>query len=106
MLAKLGRKEARNQIGDKAFKFLEAFSDWLYEPNALQGYRIAPSLVTRGESELLGVSTPRFACRCYLGSDGSFINARRLDLIKRSICVRGEDSIKKTNHSHFAKIAC
>ncbi|WP_278467586.1 hypothetical protein [Gimesia maris] len=105
MLAKLSRKEARNQIGNDAFELLETFSDWLYEPKSLRGYRIAPSLVTRGESELLGVSTPRFACRCYLGSDGSFINARRLDLIKRSICVRGEDSIKKTNHSHFAKIS-
>jgi hypothetical protein len=41
--------------------------------------RYAPSVVTRGEVEILGISMPRFALRVYLTDDQtSFVNCRRL----------------------------
>src|SRR5688572_29388980 len=41
--------------------------------------RYAPSIIARGEAEMLGVSMPRFAFRVYLNEQRtSFVNVRRL----------------------------
>jgi hypothetical protein len=47
----------------------------------LKKFRIAPSIISRGEAELFGLSTPRFAIRVYLEHAErplGFVNARRL----------------------------
>ena len=42
--------------------------------------RLAPSVVTRSEAELFGLSEPRFARRVYLGTSRQhFINARPIE---------------------------
>ncbi|MFM8285767.1 MAG: hypothetical protein ACKOGA_03470, partial [Planctomycetaceae bacterium] len=55
-------------------------------------YRIAPSLTTRSECELLGLSAPRFAIRSYISAPAqggerlaAFFNLRRLAWIKGAI---------------------
>lgn len=51
-------------------------------PDGRWHYRYAPSIITRSEAELFGVSTPRFALRIYLNGDKTgFVNARRLPLL-------------------------
>lgn len=40
--------------------------------------RLAPSIITRGEAELFGISSPRFALRFYL-RQGGFVDCRRLN---------------------------
>jgi len=47
--------------------------------------RYAPSIITRSEAQLLGISIPRFAFRFYLPNGGGFVNCRRLlTLIKHA----------------------
>ena len=55
-------------------------------------YRIAPSLTTRSECELLGLSAPRFAIRSHVSAPAqggeripAFFNLRRLEWIKAAI---------------------
>lgn len=43
-----------------------------------QEARIAPSLITRGEIQIFGCSTPRFALRIYFRNSPGFLNIRRL----------------------------
>lgn len=64
------------------------FADWLYgdalrpfDPNEIT-IRVAPSIIARSESELLGISSPRFAFRAYLGVNG-FVSIRRRKCIER-----------------------
>lgn len=50
--------------------------------------RVAPSIITRSEAELFGVSAPRFAFRVYLNDpkiDASFVNVRRLSRLQDAI---------------------
>lgn len=61
---------------------------WLYRRNTRWSEcdaRLAPSLVTRSESEYLGLSAPRFAIRQLLGSEFGFLNLRRLADLQRAI---------------------
>ena len=47
--------------------------------------RFAPSIIVRGEAEVFGLAMPRFAHRVYLSADGndlSFVNARRISVLK------------------------
>jgi hypothetical protein len=63
---------------------LALLADYLYgdEATALdfstlhQDIRLSPSIIVRSESELLGISSPRFAFRAYLGNFG-FVTIRR-----------------------------
>ncbi len=81
------------QCGDEAVRNLKALRQWLWnipETEAISRVRPAPSLITRGEAELFGISSPRFAYRIYLGRnpEEGFVNARRLvrmreDLLKQ-----------------------
>jgi hypothetical protein len=58
--------------------------EWLYgEPEEGTEFRYAPSIIVRGEAQLLGISVPRFAVRIRLGKNG-FINGRRRELLARS----------------------
>ena len=75
---------------------LVLLQEWLYgksqsssvlePPHSLStiNFRLAPSIITRSELELLGISTPRFAYRAYLTSR-SFTNLRRLKVIETEI---------------------
>lgn len=50
--------------------------------------RLAPSLITRSESEYLGLSSPRFAARIYVeigGEEVAFLNLRRLADLEAAI---------------------
>ncbi len=57
-------------------RLLESMANKIKRPSEPQP-RIAPSIVTRSEAELFGVSWPRFAIRVGLG-EGFFINTRRV----------------------------
>lgn len=75
---------AEQQIGKPAFDDLGEMANWLYGPKCSLVFRVAPSIVTRSEAELLGVSNPRFALRAYLEEHG-FVNARRLGQLANSV---------------------
>ena len=72
------KQEAGEQIVDSR-QFLD-FVDWLYglHSDDVNDYlvRYAPSIIARSESELFGISSPRFAFRAYIGSLG-VVNIRR-----------------------------
>ena len=80
-----------SEIGQRGFLELAELESWL-TAGSIEGIpfpeigrppwgdpksRYAPSIVCRGEAELLGSRTPRFAIRVYLPS-GGFVNTRRL----------------------------
>ena len=48
------------------------------------GGTLSPSIVTRSEAQLFGLSVPRFAIRIHLTGAG-FVNCRRLSVLKRTI---------------------
>jgi hypothetical protein len=59
-------------------RFADADQDWTA--------RFAPSIVTRSEAEIFGLSSPRFAVRVYIDKSGRyFVNLRRL----RTFCEGG-----------------
>ena len=66
------------------------FADWLYGNRDQQfefdkiTIRMAPSIITRSEIELLGLSSPRFAFRANFGSHG-FVTIRRRIIIEARI---------------------
>lgn len=66
---------------------LERIEQWLGHWTDGPGYakpralRMAPSLVSRSDAELYGVSLPRFAVRFFLGGPNSFMNLRRAWLL-------------------------
>lgn len=55
---------------------LQLLEKWLYGSETLVRPRLAPSIIARSEAELLGISSPRFAIRVYVGRN-SFVNIRR-----------------------------
>ena len=64
---------------------LALLNRWLYGDTAgAVTYRIAPSIVVRSETELLGITSPRFAIRAYLASN-SFTNIRRRKVTRNQI---------------------
>jgi sugar phosphate isomerase/epimerase len=85
--------EVIREIGPERFNEVTLLNKWLRSPNpklenwsagdyATNGalsYRRSPSIITRSEAELFGVSLPRFASRIYLRQDQTeFVNARRI----------------------------
>jgi hypothetical protein len=77
----------RSELGDRGYKRLDDLQHWLRygqrnvtseNPYLPISYRIAPSVVVRGEAQLFGISSPRFAYRARF-QDGSIVNARRLN---------------------------
>jgi hypothetical protein len=68
-----------SQMGERAVMDLQALRNWLAGETCAERiqFRYAPSIVVRGEAELFGISSPRFALRGYLPPHG-FVNARRL----------------------------
>jgi hypothetical protein len=74
---------ALNDIGAAGLKEIRDLRDWLFGngPRAPLRFRYAPSIISRGEAELLGLSMPRFAIRVYLDEVGrrNFVNARRIE---------------------------
>jgi hypothetical protein len=69
---------AKQEIGDKEVERLTLLRQWLYpHMTGRLEFRAAPSLIARSETELFGISMPRFAFRAYL-SPRSFVNARRI----------------------------
>lgn len=76
-------KEIAKAVGARGAHELAELHAWLFgedTPTPADGeWRIAPSIVTRSEAELFGLSEPRFALRVYLGpGNGAFVNARPL----------------------------
>lgn len=89
-------EELRGEFEDvsKVVGQLQKFQTWLQvgEEEALDSVNlvdrseIAPSIVTRSDAMMLGVSTPRFARRVHLDRvQGSFVNLRRPRLLKMGI---------------------
>ena len=90
-------KTVRTIIGERGMTHLERILDHLFRtlPVRLKGnpkppvplghfqFRYAPSIVTRNEAELFGISSPRFAIR---GSESCGIfNLRRLDNLEKAV---------------------
>lgn len=62
------------------------YRDWLENSPDLRSwstirFRLAPSIITRSESELFGLSSPRFALRAVLRDGTSFVNVRRNSIL-------------------------
>lgn len=88
-----------DQVGPKGWRYLRYLSRLLDQPLRREGNyplpnpddfigRIAPSLVTRGEAEIFGLSAPRFAYRVLLGKPGkppSIVNIRRLQRLAENL---------------------
>ena len=55
--------------------------------------RLAPSIITRGEAELLGLNMPRFAVRVYLDDEcTTFVNARRIPVLAKHARLEKHDT--------------
>lgn len=63
---------------------LQLLERWLYGTETPVTPRLAPSIIARSEAELLGISSPRFAIRVYLGLN-SFVNIRRRKITAHQI---------------------
>ncbi|HYE18571.1 MAG TPA: hypothetical protein VEA69_09010 [Tepidisphaeraceae bacterium] len=82
-----------NEIGQTGLDEIEQLRDHLIglgfvsaDPNQDIRFRFAPSIVTRSEAELLGLSMPRFALRAYFGGTcRSFANIRRLETMAKQV---------------------
>lgn len=81
-------------VCQQRLEHIECLDAWLLgrKPNGpcynqRDALRYAPSLISRSDAELYGLSLPRFAVRLYLNSDtgqpASFLNLRRADLFRR-----------------------
>lgn len=77
-----------DEVGEAGKKQLIELRQWLLRGRAGQNLRatLRPSITTRSEAELFGVSIPRFAARVALDDAETFIvNARRLGLLASTI---------------------
>ena len=90
---KLTEGEFRSQVGEYGFREVVQLAEWLMTTDLDDTQdrefvcRYAPSIITRGESEVFGLSDPRFAIRLYLESeDGegemSVLNLRRIERMR------------------------
>jgi hypothetical protein len=73
----LTREQAIGAIGRRGYQSLKRLQVWLYHQDVDLTFRYAPSLITRSEAELFGMSSPRFALRTSFHPD-SIVNVRRL----------------------------
>lgn len=69
---------------NKSNSKLKLLENWLYGTTSKIEPRLAPSIIARSEAELLGISSPRFAIRVYIGK-ASFVNIRRRKITARQI---------------------
>jgi hypothetical protein len=78
-------EQAMEMLGEDRVQELRDFRRLLTgQAGTVWEARLAPSIVTRSEVEVFGVSMPRFALRFYLDQEGhSFVNARRLQTLMR-----------------------
>jgi sugar phosphate isomerase/epimerase len=74
-----------------------------YRWDGAKSFRFAPSLTTRSEAELLGLSSPRFALRVDLGILG-IINLRRLVTFKERARAQQDASARQSDHLERATI--
>ena len=87
---KLTQQEFFAKVGAQGHREVSELADWLLStdsnaPRELElRCRYAPSIVTRSEVEVFGMSEPRFAIRLYLeDEDGmSLINLRQLEVMR------------------------
>jgi sugar phosphate isomerase/epimerase len=85
MINKIDRKKFDEMFAPHHLQELHKISVALGGDNSQQIVRFAPSIVTRSELELFGLSSPRFAARFYIDeSCRFFINVRRLVEIESS----------------------
>src|SRR5260221_9373197 len=77
-------EEVKREIGPAGFERFRWLVHYLGERFEAVRFRYAPSIVTRSEAELWGLSQPRFAIRGYLPS-GGFINLRRLGWLAKGV---------------------
>jgi hypothetical protein len=96
---------AKSQIGERGLKRLRSLFHRLYGERGSQSlwFRAAPSIMTRSEAELYGVSSPRFAFRAYLrldetGCDDAFANVRRLELLHQTARLHGGADVPNVQH--------
>ena len=74
----------RLEVGDAGVRNAQELCRWLYGDGCEYASRAAPSVMTRSECELFGLSSPRFAYRLYIKRSGeaafmtTFLNLRRL----------------------------
>jgi hypothetical protein len=95
MLNEITSQEFRAQVGEEAEKHIRFLRRHLYGIDEVGiRARVAPSITTRGEAEIFGLSSPRFAYRVWLDSiQTSFVNIRRIKRLRESIHRSlGEDS--------------
>ncbi|MBS0261155.1 MAG: hypothetical protein JSS02_04300 [Planctomycetes bacterium] len=86
---------AEQEIGAAGFKTVKRLCEWLYERTGVPSYRTAPSIITRSECELFGISSPRFCIRKYITTLGdpqpTLFNLRRLEWFCKSLVALGEN---------------
>lgn len=101
------------QVGARPLKFFKDMVSWLVGRPRDEldfRYRIAPSLTTRSECELLGLSSPRFGLRAKVALKNgpgnlptdpcffpAFFNLRRMQWLK--------NSIQSTHHADMSQIS-
>lgn len=81
------------QIGKHAIVRVDRLCRWLFGPGTEPHYHFAPSIITRSECELFGISGPRFAIRKYVFTEkesegrgiSALFNLRRLQWFCNSI---------------------
>lgn len=84
LLNSIREEDVKKQVGDAGIAEIHKLCKWLYKATPSFRYRVAPSIITRSECELFGISSPRFAIRksveIPMSTDGDYtlFNLRRL----------------------------
>jgi hypothetical protein len=76
-----------SEVGLDCLDFIEShFAPHVFGTSdpAVKSYRLAPSIITRSECEVLSLSAPRFAIRATF-RDGSFVNISHLPLMELTL---------------------
>lgn len=107
--------DVSGQLGATGRQVFRHMLAWLLKRKAESfqvDYRIAPSLTTRSECELLGLSAPRFAIRAYVTDSSSgvphpvFFNLRRLRWLANAIeQTHGHNPVDVQEHAEHAVVA-
>ncbi len=79
-----------SQVGDRGLQEVTQLANWLLTTDDDEtreidlACRYAPSIITRNEAQVFGLSEPRFAIRLYLENEtgSSLINLRRIDRMR------------------------
>jgi len=84
--------EFLSQVGDQGYREVARLAEWLLTTemdanlDVELSCRYAPSIITKGEAEIFGLSDPRFAIRLYLenGEGTSLVNLRRIERMREA----------------------